>query len=347
MKKICTALLVLTTIFLTGCSAEITMDNVHEVKTDYHYSSVYFGRYLKEIKENKVVKDAKDFTRKFISAQQNRSYDEKTSVENEMIMYTQKYKDENKDTLEKSIVFAKEFYNKYQIETEVQSVDFEKIVILSGDAYVHAIAKVRLTHCQTPELAGILGYKDGVNSNILCEYKIKMEYDNGEYFVYDYELVEKEGNLNTLASYEKLIEVLSSTNEIEDISNLVKNILIAQNDRDYKTFKGNEDYQYLSNEYIAEINKDRDDVAYTKELYTQYQLHTQYVSHNIISIVKGDNSFTVLADVKVKIVECSSDELAKNMGFSGGIDSEQTMRYSYTIKKQDDVYKVFDYKMIN
>ena len=346
MKKIYLTFLILLTLCLSGCSEKITMENIDKVETEYHYSNVVLGRYLKEIKENKVITEAKDFARKFISIQQNKSYDEKTSLENEMIMYSEKYKEEHKEELENSISYGKEFYNKYQIKTEVQSVDFEKIIILKGDAYVNAIAKVRLTHCETPEIAGILGYKDGINSNIQCEYKIKMVYDSGEYFVYDYELVEKEGYLNNLASYEVLIKEMNSAKEIEEVSTLIKNVLYTQNNRDYKTFKGNEDYQYLSSSLKAELNKDVDDVAQTKNLYNEYKLNTQYINHNIVSIVKTEEGFTVLTDVKVKIAECKSEELAKRLGFTGGIGSERIMRYSYTIAQENGVYKVFKSKMI-
>ena len=71
----------------------------------------------------------------------------------------------------------------------------KKVVNLSGDAYVKGVAKIRLLNCNDMNLAAAIGYTEGLNSNLPCEFEIKMKYIDGDYYVYDYKISEKDGHI--------------------------------------------------------------------------------------------------------------------------------------------------------
>lgn len=349
MKKLSVLFLIFILISFTGCAEKITLDNIDTVENEYQYSSVFMGRYLKETAETKIVSDAKDFAKKFISVQQNRAYNEKTSVENEKIMYTDDYIDKHGEEINKLIEEVKSFYTEYELKTDVQSVDYNKVVNLGGDAFVNAVAKIRLTGCGNLEVAKALGFENGVNSNILCEYNIKMKYIGGEYFIYDYEIVEKEGYLVDFKNYRDIINKMSRfgiENEYE-IKDVVNKLAYTQNTRDYNTLRGDEDYPYLSESYKAMLNSQRDDIGYTKQIYQDYKIITEMVSCNITDITVTENAYKVRADIKVKLVGCVSQETAKNIGYKDGIGSVATMNYVFTINRENGELKLFDSQLLN
>lgn len=342
MKKIIVTLFIIFTLSLTGCSSKINLDNIESFETDYEYSKVSMGA-IKECEEDKVIQEAKEFANKFFAIMYNRSYKDNTSIENETIMFSEEYKANNPNLIE-NIEFIKEFYNKYGLETEVQNVDFDKIININGDAYANATAKIRLTACSNPAVASILGFKDGLNSNIRCEYNIKMKYVEREYFVYDYELVPNEGYLLDFASYEtKLNENLTVE---EKLDSFVYAVSKAQNDRIYDKFTGDEDYIYLSQAYKDELNKERDDVKYTKEIYTRFQLSTEFISSKVNSVTKTDSGYTLNVTLVTKLLNCISDDVAKNIGYPDGVGSESEMTVEYYVVEENGEFKLNGSKQI-
>ncbi len=371
MKKIVLVLFLVFIVLLTGCSEKITLDNIENVQTEYKYSKVSINGKITESPENMIITDAKEFANKFISIQFTRAYGEKTTKDNELIMYTDSYKEKNKDILEKDIEKAKDFINKYKLATEVQGIKYNRIINIGGDAFVNAVATVRLIDCAYNEVAQLMGFADGINSNAYCEYNIKMEYIDGEYFIYDYEIIQKDGFLKPLAYYndgidlsgeitdenpnEPVEEQKEETEEDKktltakvksEITDLVNKVSHAQHNRDYKSFKGDEDYKYLSESYKAELNKERDDVKFTKDAYTRFKIHTQFISATITNISQDGDRFVVDTDVKSKIVECLNDEVAKNIGYPGGIGSESIIKVRYIVADENGQWKVTSSKQI-
>ena len=114
MKKIVLALILVFLMLLTGCGERITLDNAEKIETEFKYSKVGINGKLTESPENMIITDAKEFANKFISIQYTRAFGEKTTKENELIMYCDSYKEKNKETLEKNIEKAKNFINKYK-----------------------------------------------------------------------------------------------------------------------------------------------------------------------------------------------------------------------------------------
>lgn len=346
LKKISIAFLIGIVFLLSGCSEKITLENIEKLETQYDYSTVLMNKYVKESKETKIITDAKEFSKKFISVQLTRGYDDKTGVEKEKLMYTEEYIEAQGEKLEEALMDVVEFYNKYELKTEVQSVDYNRIINLNGDAFVNAVAKVRLIECNDTKIADILGYKDGMNSNVLCEYNIKMKYLNGDYYVYDYNIVEKEGQLSAIATYKNIedhINEFGVKNEAK-IKQFVRVLAYAQNNRDYKVFNGDEDYIYLSESYKAELNKDKDDVKVTKDAYVKFKINTEFVSAKVKNIKEEQGGYVVTAGVKVKLLECLNNEVAKNIGFYDGIGSEAELVYEYIVGYENDELKLLNMK---
>jgi len=346
LKKISIAFLIGIVFILSGCAEKITLDNIDKLETDYEYSTVFMNRYVKESNETKIITDAKDFAKKFISVQLNRGYDEKIGVEKEQLMYTEEYKEANGDKLDKSLMDVVEFYKKYEIKTEVQSVDYNNIINLNGDAFVNAVAKVRLVACNNIKVAEKLGYKDGMNSNLPCEYNIKMKFLGGDYYVYDYNIVDKEGHLSAIETYKNIEDDIAEfgiENETQ-IKKFVRSLAYAQNNRDYKVFNGDEDYIYLSESFKSELNKDKDDVKVTKDVYVKYKINTEFVSVKINDIVEGQGCYVVTVGVRTKLKECLNNEVAKNIGFEKGVGSEAVIPYEYVIGYENGELKLLNMK---
>ncbi len=339
MKKhlIFVGLLIILLVFLTGCAEKITLENVDDYTTDFRYSKVSGGA-LKQCAETKIIKDAKEFTNQFLSIMYNRTYKANTSVEHETIMFSEEYLEKNKQNAEEKILYIKELYSNYGISTELMGIDYESIVDCNGDAYVKCVAKVRLTECNNPVVAGIIGYETGVNSNALCAYNIKLQYKDRSYIVYDYTVEERDGYLLSFEKYDDILQ--ANMTEEDKLSQFAYLFAKAQNDRIYYTFKGDEDQKYLSKNCLAEINKDGDYAQKQKRMYSGYKLSTRLNSCNVTSIVETEKGYTLKAELEVEMLQCGNDEIAKGLGFSGGIGSIRTMQYEYYVIIEDGEFKI-------
>ena len=339
MKKILmiTVLILLLLVSFAGCGEKITLDNVDTYDTDYHYSKVSGGT-LKQCAETKIIKDAKEFTNQFLSIMYNRTYKANTSVEHETIMFSDEYLEKNKQSAEEKILYIKDLYSNYGISTELMGIDYENIVDVNGDAYVKCVAKVRLTECNNPVVAGLIGYKTGVNSNALCAYNIKLQYKDRNYIVYDYSVEEKEGYLLSFEKYDSILQ--ANMTEEDKLNQFAYLFAKAQNDRIYYTFKGNEDQKYLSKSCLEEINKDGDYAAKQKKMCTSYKLSTRLNSCNVTEIVKTQNGYTLKVDLNVEMLQCGNSQIAERIGFPGGVGSIRTMKYEYYVIIENGEYKI-------
>lgn len=335
MKK----LLILGFLFIflmSGCSQAINLDNIQDYETEYKYSKVSGGK-IKECSEDAVISDIKDFTNKYLSVVFNRSYKDNRTLEHETIMYSESYLEKNQKKLEDEISYVKDFYKEYELTTEFLNVDFEKIINVNGHAYVTCVAKIKLISCSDMEVAKILGF-GGVNGNVPIKYNLKFEYKDRAYSVYDYNVVEEDGYLKPFTAYEEIIN--ASSTEEEKLRRLAFLLSKAQNDRVYYEFSGDEDYKYLTKTCIAEINKERDNAKYIKDLYTKYKLSTKLEKCDVKEIIKTEAGYTIRLSMAIKILECSSKEMAVNLGFTNGVGSTRHMEYEYYVVLEDGEYKV-------
>lgn len=342
MKKILLLILSLCLI-LTGCSNSITLDNVESVENTYKYSKVSLGK-LKECKEDMIIKDAKDFTNKYLSVTLNRSYNDNKTVEQETIMFTEDYLELNKEQLENEILTIKDIYAKYELATELVNVDYKNIVNIKGDAYVNCVARVRLTECNDDNVAKVLGF-DGINSTSNAIYNLKLKYIDKSYMVYDIEKQEKDGYMIPFEKCEE--KVYNSLTEEDKLKHFAYLVSKAQNDRVYYEFKGDEDYKYLSKECLLEINKERDNAKYTKDLYTSYKLSTRLDDCKVNEIVKTEEGYTLKLVITVEMLECATNELAAQIGFPNGVGSKREMNYEYYVIVEDGEYKLDGSLFIN
>lgn len=335
MKKLLVFLLTFTFI-LSGCSQAITLDNIEDYETEYKYSKVSGGK-IKQSKEDVVISDVKEFVTKYLSAVFNRSYKDNRTLEHQTIMYSESFLESHKEELEEEISYIKDFYKEYELTTEFLNVEYEKIINVNGHAYVTCIAKIKLTSCNDDKIIKIMGF-DGVNGSASSKYNLKLEYSNRAYTVYDYEVVNQEGYLQPFKNYESAID--QSSNDEEKLKRLAFLLSKAQNDRVYYEFSGDEDYKYLTKSCVEEINKDRDNATYTKNLYTQYKLSTKLESCDVKEIIKTEAGYTIKLSIAVKIIECSSKQMAINLGFKDGVGSSRLMNYEYYVVMEDGEYKV-------
>ena len=342
MKKILLLILSLCLI-LTGCANSITLDNVDSFSNDYKYSKVSLGK-LKECKEDMIIKDAKDFTNKYLSVTLNRSYADNKTVEQETIMFTEDYLETNKEQLEKEISTIKEIYKKYELTTELVNVDYKNIVNIKGDAYVNCVARVRLTECNDENVAKILGF-DGLNSTANAIYNLKLKYIDKSYMVYDVKKIEKDGYMIPVEKCED--KVYNSLTEEDKLKHFAYLVSKAQNDRIYYEFSGDEDYKYLSQKCLAEINKDRDNAKYTKDLYTNYKLSTRLDNCKVNEIIKTEAGYTIKLVLTVEMLECATKELATQIGFPNGVGSKRNMNYEYYVVVENGEFKLDGSLFIN
>lgn len=347
MKKLLTALMLLVaTITISGCGQKVTLDNIDSIENENEFSTVILGRFIKKTDETKIVKEAKEFSKKFLARNLTHSYKETIELENEYLVYTDEYKEKNEDIIKQTVEFTNEFYKMYTIETSLQNVNYKKVVNIGGDAYVKGVAKIRLVECGDDDVAVAIGYTQGVNSNLPCEFEIKMKYINGDYYVYDYKIINNEGNFLSILSYKNIEDKLKrfGVENEDEIKAVVRKVAYAQNHRDYKVFKGDEDYPYLSESFKAELNKDRDDVKFTKEVYEKYKINTEFISATIKSMQISGDKCKISLDIRTRLVECINNDVAKNLGFPNGIGSETVIPYVYTVGTENGEFKVFNTK---
>ena len=337
MKKLSLLFILSLTIIMTACGNKITLSNVDTFENNYKYSKVSMGKIV-EAKRDAIMEDAEEFVSKYLSVIYNRSYKNNTGMEQETILYDKEYFDANKGEIEGNIQFIKDFYQKYALTTELVNIDYKNIVNVNGDAYVTCVARVRLTECNNVSVAKILGFKDGINSNASCKYKLKLKYAEKGYTITHYEIVKDPGYMLPFKEYEEIIE--NTMTEEEKLSHFAYLVSKAQNDRIYSKFKGNEDYKYLSKACIEEINKERDNAKHIKELYTSYKLSTELVDCQVVESEKTEEGYKMRVRLRVKMLECINDEVAKQIGFKDGIGSIRTMNYSYEIITEDGELKL-------
>ena len=146
--------------------------------------------------------------------------------------------------------------------------------------------------------------------------------------------VTKENTSKDAADQEKLSEVRS----------FISLLAAKQNNRNYETMVGNEDYALLSDDYIAVLNREYNDIEYTKQVYVDKQLSTELVSVDIKSIDVRKNAYVVNVDIVSKITHCISEEEAKNIGYTGGIGSNGVMSFIYTVAEIDGELKLVNSK---
>ena len=205
-----------------------------------------------------------------------------------------------------------------------------------------------------------------------CEFNLKLKYENKEYKIYDMEWVEKEGNLLPFKNYvsaeaynkdeAQIINSLSSssgvthegvitenskkdlTDEIRigELKKFINNLASRQQNRSYKTLKGDEDYEFLSDEYIAKVNAERDDMAYTRKIYNDLKLVTKLIATDIKTIEIKKDCFVVTVDITSQLKGCVSESKAVEIGYTGGIGSNGVMSFIYTVKEIDGSFKITD-----
>lgn len=368
--------IVLCALFLSGCSG-INLDNIHEQEFKYKYSKITLSGDQKETTETFTVDQAMEFTTKYLSVLYNRAADT-ASGEEERLLYSDEYI-EKVGNVDDYFANLRDFYSEYDVKTELSKTEIDHVIMVGGDAYVNVTAYVSLKNALSDSVAKQIGFKNGIGGTNTAEFNMKLKYENKEYKLYDMESVENEGSLTSFAGLagtieyetveertetvaditvvddtEKLSEeeisggqVAENTHEdatnqqkIAQVRNFINDIAYRQHNRNYQTLAGNEDYPLLSSEYIAELNKTRDDVSYTKEVYQALQLTTEVVGVSINEIQVKKDAFVVSFDVTTRITSCISEDRAKQIGYTGGIGSTGTMSFVYTIREIDGSLKL-------
>lgn len=344
MKKIYLIFSLCLCMLLSGCDEKITLDNVDQYKAPSLYSKVSLGK-LVECDEDSIIGDIKVFTNKFLSIVWNRSYKNNTTVEYEKIMFSKEFPEEKAKMLSDDIMATKKFYKEYELATELVNIDYESIVNCKGDAYVICVARLRLTECNDEKVSKIMGFPEGIGSDVLCKLKMKYKYKDKNYLVYDCEQVEEEGYLFPIKKYPDII--FNTLTKEERLERFVFVVSKTQNDRVYYELSGDEDYKYLSKAYRKYLNKDRDDVKYTRDLYIKYKMSTKLMGCTVEKIEKTDMGYIVRATLDIKLLECVNERMAKSSGFPEGIGSIEKKKYDYYIIEEDGEFKVDNMKFLS
>lgn len=352
--------------FIFSSCTKITLDNAEDLEFEYKYSKITLFGNQKKINKTYTVSQAYDFTKKYVAQLYNRDYRNITGTE-EKILYWDSY-----DPGEEYYETVKKYYSSVNCVTEVSSVKVNHIIMISGDAYVNVTVNVMLKDCESNISAKTVGFPNGIGSTMPAELNLKLKFRGTEYTLYDMEWVEKENSLQSFAYYgstdaynsdeaevktalnlssetENKGEIRSFTDEdaadaalIGRIKGFINNLAAKQNNRDYKTFSGDEDYPLLSDEYIKKLNAERDDVSYTKKVYRDYKLVTELINTDIKSLEFRKDCVVISSDITFRLKECVSNDMAISMGFEKGIGSERTISYIFTVKEIDGSLKISD-----
>lgn len=357
--------LILIPFILCSC-AKIDISNVDELDFEYKYSKVTVFGNQKEITKTFTVTQACDFLKKYFPLLFTRNYLTVTGKE-EDILYADGFERE-----ESYMDDVKNYYIGASAQTEVSSINIKHVIMVGGDAYVNARVTVILKACESDIAAKSIGFENGIGSAASCELNLKLRYENKEYKIYDIEWVEKEGYLLPFKNYvsaevyntdeAQIINSLSlssgSANEgeitentqadltdsirIGKVKKFINNLASRQQNRNYRTLKGDEDYEFLSDEYIGRVNKERDDIAYTRQVYNSLKLVTKLTDTDIKTIEVKKDCFVVTVDITSQIKECVSESKAQEIGYTGGIGSTGVMSFIYTVKEIDGEFKITD-----
>lgn len=357
--------LILIPFILCSC-AKIDISNVDELDFTYKYSRTTLFGNQKEIAKTFTVTQACDFVNKYLPLLYTRSYLTVTGSE-EDILYAEGFEREESYKDE-----VRNYYIGSSAETEVSSIKINHVIMVGGDAYVNAKATVTLKSCESDIAAKSIGFENGIGSSATCELNLKLKYENKEYKIYDIKWVEDEGNLLPFKNYvsaeiynsdeaqiinsltltsgianegeitENTEADLTDNNRIGEVKKFINNLASRQQNRNYRTLKGNEDYEFLSDEYISKVNKERDDVAYTKQVYNNLKLVTKLTDTDIKTIEVKKDCFVITVDITSQIKECVSENKAYEIGYTGGIGSTGVMSFIYTVKEIDGVFKLTD-----
>ncbi len=350
-------------VIFSSCS-RITLQNIDEQEFSYKYSKITLFGNQKKINKTYTVEQACDFTEKYISLIYNRSF---RNVENkeEKILFSKSYTPSEGYT-----EGVKNFYTSASAVTEVSDIKIKNVIMVGGDAYVNAEVNIILKACESDIAAKSLGFPDGIGSTQKSQLNLKLIYENNEYKLYDISWVEEDGYLLSFEHYgtaeaynedeaqivssldlscnvENAGEIRQNTEEdltdiarIGELKRFINNLASKQNNRDYKTLKGNEDYPLLSDEYIAKLNSDTDDITNTKNVYSNLKLSTKLTDTDITNIEVRKDGFVVTVNMTLRMLSCISDERAKSMGFTGGIGSDREMTFVQTVKDINGSFKL-------
>ncbi len=365
MKLYKLILLFLIPFILCSC-AKIDISNVHELDFTHKYSRVTIFGNQKKINKTYTVTQACDFVDKYLPLLYTRSYLTVTGDE-EKILYAEGF--EREEGYAESV---KNYYTGASAETEVTAIRPKHVIMIGGDAYVNTQATITLTSCESGIAAKSIGFDNGIGSSMPCELNLKLKYENKEYKIYDMQWVEKEGNLLPFKSYvnaevynsddAQIINSLTASSQtlnegvikentekdltdkarIGELKKFINNLASRQQNRNYKTLKGNEDYEFLSEEYIAKVNAERDDMAYTRKIYNDLKLVTKLTATDIKTIEIKKDCFVVTVDIISQIKGCVSESKAVEIGYTGGIGSTGVMSFIYTVKEIDGSFKITD-----
>lgn len=361
LKKL--ILLLLVPFLLCSCG-KYSLKNAEELPFTYKYAEADGNGNQKKITKTYTVTQACDFTNKYVSLLFNRGYANITGKEEE-ILYSSGFKRDDG-----YFDAVKEYYEKTNASTSLSNLNINHVIMIDGDAYVNVTADVILKECESELSAKAIGFPDGVGTTNTAELNLKLKFEGNEYKIYDVDWVEKDGFLLSYESYsgsavynqdeseitdaltltcevsnegsirENTSADLTDTARIGDLKFFINNLAAKQNNRDYKTFKGNEDYPLLSDEYISELNAERDDVSYTKKIYSDLQLSTQFINADIKNIEIRKDGYIVTVDITSKITSCISNDRAIAIGYTGGIGSEGVMSFVYTVKDINGTFKL-------
>jgi len=362
-KKLLIILLI--PLILASCS-KISLDNAENLEFTHKYAKTTLFGNQKKINKTYPVTQACDFTNKYVALLFNRDYRNVTGREGE-ILYADSY-----NPGEEYFEAVKKYYTSVSAVTEVSSTKINHVIMIGGDAYVNVTANIILKQCESNISAKTIGFTNGVGSTMPCELNLKLKFKGTEYTLYGMDWVENENSLMNFAYYgntdaynedeAEVISALDKTTGIENagdirqfneadvsdaaflgrIKGFINNLAAKQNNRDYKTLSGDEDYPLLSDEYIRELSKERDDVSYTKETYSKLKLVTELEKTDIKSVEFRKDEIFITVDITSKIKECASEDTAVQMGYTGGIGSSGVMSFEYTVKEINGSLKLVD-----
>ena len=352
--------------FLLCSCGRVSLENAHELEFTHKYARISLFGNQKKINKTYTVTQACDFINKYMPLLYTRNYLSVTGEE-EKILYSESF--EREEGYEESV---KNYYIGASAKTEVTSIRTKHVIMIGGDAYVNAAATVTLTDCESDIAAKSIGFENGIGSSMDAELNLKLKYENKEYKVYDIEWVESDGNLLPFKSYASSEEYnkddadiinsltlssgisnsgtireneekdLTDETRIGELKKFINNLASRQQNRNYKNLKGDEDYEFLSDEYIAKVNEERDDKAYTRQIYSSLQLITKLTDTDIKTIEVKKDCFVVTVDITSQIKGCVSDSKAREIGYTGGIGSTGVMSFIYTVKDIDGNFKITD-----
>lgn len=357
---------VLAAIVMLSACGSTDISNVHELEFTYKYARVTAFGNQKQIDKTYTVEQACDFVSKYLPLLYTRNHSTVTGKE-ENLLYS--------DSLERPDSYydaVKSYYTDHSAETEVSDIKVKHVIMTGGDAYVNVVSSITLTACESDIAAEKIGFENGIGSTVPCELNLKLKYENKEYRLFDIEWVEKEGcllpfesyrsaeaynsdeaeikaDLNSLCGVDAEGEIrentendLSDETRIGELKKFINDLAARQNNRNYKTLKGDEDYEFLSDEYIEFLNKDRDDISYTKDVYRELELVTKLTETDIKTIEVKKDGFIVTVDITSQIKGCVSESKAVEIGYTGGIGSTGVMSFIYTVKDINGSFKLAD-----